>query len=163
MKKLVLLLLMLPVGVYAGDVSITWLQPQNNEDCTIGAPLTDLAGYRVYREILDIPDPAILSFTDSGLLPGDYSYAVTAYNTAGAESRPVRYTETVSTFAVSETTAYIVVKIANSFLLLVAGTVPLGTTCDETQSINGHYAVPVSAVTITGTVEPLVVVAKCGA
>jgi hypothetical protein len=58
-------------------------------------------------------------------------------------------------------TVFTVVKQVNSFILLPVGTIPIGTGCFLDQFINGHYAVPRSLVQWSGTVEPLVVVAKC--
>ena len=63
---------------------------------------------------------------------------------------------------VTEMTAFTLIKQDNRFVLLPVGTVPGGTACDSTQYVNGHYVVPTSAVTWSGTVRPVVVVAKCG-
>ena len=60
-----------------------------------------------------------------------------------------------------DTRAYIVAKIPSGFLLLVVGTVPLGTACNPDTEVNGYNSVPVSAVTFTGA-QDVIVVAKCG-
>jgi len=62
---------------------------------------------------------------------------------------------------VSEPTAYTIVKRPNAFVLLPVGTIPLGTTCMEEQSVNGYYAVPRELVVWSGSIKPDVVVAQC--
>jgi hypothetical protein len=64
-------------------------------------------------------------------------------------------------FSTTYPTVYNIVKKANGFVLLPVGTVPLNTPCDVNTVINGYNAVPVSAVTWSGSVKPIVVVAQC--
>lgn len=61
----------------------------------------------------------------------------------------------------SAPTVYYVIQQANKFLAIPVGTAPVGTACDMTQSVDGMYGVPTSAVTWAGSVHPLAVVAKC--
>jgi hypothetical protein len=58
--------------------------------------------------------------------------------------------------------AYTVVKQRDAFVMLPVGTVPGGTACDSSQSVNGYFVVPRAAVTWSGNVRPEVVVASCG-
>jgi len=67
----------------------------------------------------------------------------------------------IKTLVTIEPQVYNVVKREDRFLLVYVGTAPIGTICDPTQSVNGKYVVPVSAVTWAGTVKPVVVVGTC--
>lgn len=63
------------------NVHLAWTAP---------APQRALLGYKVYRGtelISTISNPATLAYDDNGLLPGNYSYTVTAFYTTG-ESVP---------------------------------------------------------------------------
>ncbi len=98
---------------------------------------------------------------------GNYAVPVSAVTWSGSV-RPIVAVANCETqppvtgrLGTSATTVYNLVKRANGFVLVAVGTVPLNTTCDATQSVNGHNVVPVSAVTWSGSVKPIVVVAKC--
>jgi len=70
--------------------------------------------------------------------------------------------QTPPSLAATAPAVYNVVKKTNGFVLVYVGQVPLNTPCDITQTLNGYYAVPVSAVTLwAGTVKPIVVLAQC--
>jgi hypothetical protein len=90
---------------------------------------------------------------------------IAAINQAGAISYfngPGSKTISVAlTFSTTTPDVYNVVKRDNGFVLVRVGTAPLNTLCDRTQTVNGYYAIPVSAVTWSGTVKPIVVVAQC--
>jgi hypothetical protein len=73
----------------AGTASLSWTAPATNDD---GSALTDLAGYKVYygtapgsysKSFTVTPGT---TYTITGLAPGTYYIAVTAYNTTGMES-----------------------------------------------------------------------------
>ncbi len=74
-----------------GSATVSWTPPTNNTD---GSPLTDLAGYKIYYgtapgsydEVVDINNPGMTSYVIENLLPGDWYFAMTAYNTSGIES-----------------------------------------------------------------------------
>lgn len=112
-----------------------------------------------------INDPAARSYRVQPLRSGTYYFMVAAVNQAGAISYftgPVEKTITVTTtFSTIEPAVYNVVKKKNGFVLVYAGTVPLNTPCNPLQEVNGLYAVPVELVTWSGTVQSIVVVAKC--
>ena len=78
----------LAVLVACGEPSIsqnlTWIAPVENDD---GSQLTDLAGYRIYRNgemILDVSDPSLLDVEIDGK-SGDIVW-LTAYNSYDVES-----------------------------------------------------------------------------
>lgn len=59
-------------------------------------------------------------------------------------------------------TAYNVVKVNDGFVMVPVGTIPVGTQCDATQSVNGYNVIPASSVTWSGNIKPVVVVGRCG-
>ena len=145
----------------SGSTLLSWTNPVQNED---GTTLTDLAGIKIWQLVGQTDNPDISSYVISGKKPGDYTYMATAYTTADppVESKiSNQVTKTATGFSVTDTRAYIVAKTNNAFLLLVVGTVPLGTPCDPDTEVNGKNAVPVDQVTFTG-VEDILVVAQCG-
>ncbi len=98
MKRLLVLVLALFIifgvsmtTVEAGEAILSWDPPTTNAD---GTPLTDLAGYKVYRGMVSgvysaIPFDVgnVTSYTFSGLSEGTtYYYAITAYDASGNES-----------------------------------------------------------------------------
>ena len=74
-----------------GSATIRWTPP--TEDTT-GAPLTNLAGYRIVygtnssnlNQVLELPNPGLTSGMVEGLAPATWYFAVKAYTTSGAES-----------------------------------------------------------------------------
>jgi hypothetical protein len=74
-----------------GSATLSWDAPTENTD---GTALTDLAGYHIYYgnnagELdleIDLAGTASTSYVVSGLAPGTYYFAVTAYSSAGTES-----------------------------------------------------------------------------
>ena len=77
-----LLVLILSAPAFAGDITLAW--DANTE--------ADLAGYKIYfGSASHTYGPPIVigsqtTYTITGLAPGTYYFAVTAYNTAGLES-----------------------------------------------------------------------------
>jgi hypothetical protein len=61
---------------------------------TTGMPLTNLGGFKIYfgrspaalTSVIDVPNPAALTYFVPDLLPGLMYFAVTAYISGGAES-----------------------------------------------------------------------------
>ena len=155
--------MILTIEVFGETTTLSWTPPIKQTTCTDAGDLTNLAGFKIFKMIADITDPAITSHIISGLLPGDHTFVATAYNADGEESLLSNAAvKTTGPLVVQDTTVFTIVKVTNRNLLVVVGTVPLGTECDETESVNGHYVVPIDSATWTGTVRPLVVVAKCG-
>lgn len=74
-----------------GSVTLSWTPPTRNTD---GSTLTNLAGYRIYygtsasslTKTISINSAGLSSYVVTDLPPATYYFAVTAYNSAGAES-----------------------------------------------------------------------------
>jgi len=74
-----------------GTVTLTWIAPTGN---TNGTPLTDLAGYHIHygtsqdnlAKVIDLAGTGTTEYEVSGLAPGTYYFAVTAYTAMGTES-----------------------------------------------------------------------------
>lgn len=147
----------------AGELSATWTAPTQN--CN-GTPLTDLVGYKVRwgQGTSQLPKTT-LAFTATGLKPGDWWFSIAAYNAAGVESEFVSAGKTITPaeFKTTGTTVYTFVRADGKVLVLpTLHTVPVGTVCDATQSVNGKYVVPREAVTWSGSARLVAVLADCG-
>lgn len=73
-------------------------------------------------------------------------------------STPGQMTVTPVTVA---TTAYMELQVPNGFSFLAIGTVPLGTPCNPAQRVNNFNVVDAAAVTWTGSIKRLAVLAAC--
>lgn len=79
------------VATATGSALLTWTPPTQNTD---GTPLTDLAGYKIYWGVSQgtypksaiIDNPGITSYVVEQLTPATWYFALTAVNSAGAES-----------------------------------------------------------------------------
>lgn len=75
-----------------GSAVLSWLPPTRNTD---GSPLTNLAGYRVYwgtspgsyPNQVTLNNPGLTTYVVDNLVSGTYYFAVTAFNSTGAESQ----------------------------------------------------------------------------
>jgi hypothetical protein len=75
-----------------GSAKLEWRAPATY---TNGAPLTNLAGYRIYygtdvtqmQNTIDVSNPGVLSYVIEGLQPNTYYFAVTAVTNTGDESQ----------------------------------------------------------------------------
>jgi major membrane immunogen (membrane-anchored lipoprotein) len=75
------------------SISLSWLPPTTRAD---GTPLAahELAGYRIYmgtsrtvlRPVADLDDENISKYTVNDLESGEYFFAISAFDTDGAES-----------------------------------------------------------------------------
>lgn len=82
----------LAAGIQAGSVSVRWTPPTRNSN---GSALNNLAGYRVYwrsqpgnfNNSMIISKPGVTRVVIDDLGPGNYDFAVTAFNSYGGESR----------------------------------------------------------------------------
>lgn len=163
-RVLLCLLALIVSAAQAEDLTISWENPTTVEQCSTAGPYTDPGGTRIWQMVAELPDPAqtLTETTLTGLKPGTYNFVATSYTAAGEESRVTNKTEhTVTNFVVVDDRAYIVAKVNERFLLLVVGTVPLGTACDPSTEVNGYNSVPVDQVTFTGA-QDVIVVAQCG-
>lgn len=151
-----------------GSASLSWTAPTSNTD---GSALTDLAGFNIYRDGAKIGSAGAttLTYSDTGLADGTYSYTVTAQNAAGVESKPSNPApKTISGTAAASATASASVKVdtrpnpptmvtvastayaprlfRSQFVMLAIGTVPLGTACDPMIRVAGLNRIPTAAV-----------------
>lgn len=75
----------------AGTATFHWVAPMQRSD---GSPLTNLAGYKLYRgltcttqpTVVTISNPGLLTYQDTNVPIGSYCYSLTAYDTNGLES-----------------------------------------------------------------------------
>jgi hypothetical protein len=75
----------------ANAVTLSWEPPQLNAD---GTPLVDLKGYKVhfgaapdtYSDTITLDNAGLATYVVQNLAKGKYYFAVTAYNSKGAES-----------------------------------------------------------------------------
>jgi Putative Ig domain len=73
------------------NVTLSWVPPTVNAD---GTPLTDLKGFKVhygaasktYSDTIEVANPGLTTYVVENLTSGKYYFAVTAYNSKGAES-----------------------------------------------------------------------------
>lgn len=147
----------------ADTLNVTWTAPTGNCNNT---PLTDLRGYRVRwgSGSIDLPATAT-AFDIPNVAPGTWWVNVAAFNSTGQESQYVAAWKTVTPdkFVTKATTVYTFVRAEGKILTLpTLHTVPLGTQCDATQSVNGKYVVPREAVTWSGSARLVAVLADCG-
>ncbi len=163
---------------FSAEAELTWTAPTQNTD---GSALTDLAGFKIYMGTvqggpypvsIDLADPTITTFTVPNLSEGTYYFVSTAYNGADPVQESDLSNEVTKTIlplvpmpptmlTVSNLLVWDIVKQDNKFVFLGVGTVPNGTPCDSTQTVNGRFAVPFDAVEWFGNVRPPVVVADC--
>lgn len=143
----------------AEDITLSWTNPTEQETCT-NSGTTTIDGVNIWQLVGTIDSPTE-SYVIPAMKPGTYTYAATAFNADGESRLSGKTEKTVVGFGVVDERAYIVAKTNGRFLLLVVGTVPLGTACDVETEVNGMNAVPIDAVTFTGARDVLVV-AECG-
>jgi hypothetical protein len=179
---LYMVLMLAPMCSYAGETTLTWEPPTENED---GTPLTDLAGFKIfwgtttgdYPNSADIPDPTATTYTVQNLTPGEWRFVATAYNEAGTESQYSN--EAVKNIvdttplppggvAAAGDSAYIIVQSDDTLVLLDIGTIAADTQCSPDVAVmddNGlvGYKVPVAAIVPYSPSQQLVVAfSQCG-
>ena len=147
----------------ADTAELTWVAPTHN--CN-GTSLTNLAGYDLLygqkRQTLPLTP---LTYTVTGLPPGVWWFSLAAVNSAGERSEFVTVEKTIlpEGFKTIGTTVYTFVRADGKILLLpTLHTVPVGTVCDATQSVNGKYLVPREAVRWSGNARLVAALADCG-
>lgn len=146
----------------AGDLAATWQAPTGNCDNT---PLTDLSGYRVRWGSGTVQLPATATaYTIPNLTPGMWWINVAAFNLKNEESQYVAGWKTVqpSEFVTKTNKVYTFFRSGGNITVVVTPhTVPVGTVCDATQSVNGKYKIALEAITWSGT-KLTAALADCG-
>ena len=165
---ILILALMVAYPVMADDADLSWVTPTETESCTPAGPLTNQAGTRIYQMIADISDPSITTYTVKGLPAGDYEFIATAYTATAESVVSNRAGKTSTGLYVSDDRAYFVLQVSSAdaqlFRTFDFGTVPIGTDCDASNSVNGLYVVDIDLVTMDEgqTIEkPNLAVARC--
>lgn len=172
-----ILLALFATQAMAASVDLSCIAPTLNED---GTAYLDQGGFTFfwgptqggpYPTSVDETDPTNCAQTISDLTEGTWYFVVTAWDDKTPRNESVKSNEATknvgippqppSMMTVQNLTVYTVSKQIDKFVLFAVGTVPVGTSCDSTQSVNGFYVVPIAEVTWTGTVDPDVVVADC--
>lgn len=160
MKRVMILLLLFPLCGWAEDVTLDWTNATEQETCTNSGPTT-IDGVNIWQLVATVDAP-LQTYVIEDQPPGDYTYAATSFNAGGESRLSGKTTKTVTAFVTTSELVFYPVAQPDSVLLLGIGTVPLGTPCDPSVSVNGHNAVDRSLVQWAGTAEPLLVVAQCG-
>lgn len=170
MKTIIALCLLIASPAFAGEVTLTWTNPDRTFTMTDAGPYTNPAGTKIYLEVADTADPNVETVVLPGMKPGTYKFVAVSYNDAGVASPVSGAAEkTITAFVTTDIVVKILAKIPGDFLLLGVGTIPLGTPCNTGVSVKDHYAVPFDNIVWSdparnnGTAElPLIVVARCG-
>lgn len=181
-----MLLVIFAFAANAGTADLTWTQPTQNVDgsaipasgtgrltgnrvewgsCTGTAPNYGF-GVQAGQQVFTTPTAV---YTVPNLAPGTWcfrAYASTTYGESGPSGVAAKVIAPPLPNPPSGLTAaggmvYHIQKRENRFVMLPVGTVPAGTVCDTTQSVNGYYVVPRDSVAWSGTVKPPVVVSPC--
>lgn len=84
---------LMPDGADPRSARLIWERPEFRSN---GAPLTDLAGYRIYaggdpsqlRPVAELCSPETTTWVVGGLSPGTWFFAVTAVDQGGIENDP---------------------------------------------------------------------------
>ena len=176
----IIMALLLSMQAKAGEATLSWTAPTQNTD---GTALTDLAGFKIYAGLVQggpygdvsitINNPTTTTFVVPGLAEGTtYFFVTTAFNSADPVQEsdfsnevskliPPLVPMPPTMLTVQNLLVWDVLKEDDHFKFLGVGTVPGGTTCDPTQTVNGRYVVPNDLVEWFGNVQPPVVVADC--
>ena len=177
------------LGMMLFAIQLCWAPPTMNVDGSVIAgnelPLTYNVHYGVESGLHMNGFPVDPTPIDSCLTwepePGVYYVAMTATNALGERSAisneviktqlaPAPGVPQAPVILADEQVAFTLIKQPNRFLLLPIGTVPAGTVCDPTQTVNGLGAVPTDDVQWTCQDDipngifcprPVVVVASC--
>jgi hypothetical protein len=164
----------------------SWTAPTT---CSDGTPITHcpLTGYTLYTGLKGSTltawgtvAAAATSIQTPGTPAGTWCGQLTANDTAGASSAPTAPvcialgslipaspTGTAVTLATTSTIAYVLVPGADTYGVLIVGTVPLATACDVTHVVLlgtvPYYVVPRASVTLTAPFKNIpALLAQCG-
>ena len=157
--------LWLPLAAHAITPSdqavVSWQAVTQNTDGTRAV----ITGYRVEYGQGNFSHSVVTSAQQvvlSALAPGLWQFRAFALEGAvESAASNIATKTTAASLKVFSPTAYTLVKETDQFVFLPVGTIPVGTLCDSTQRANDLNVVPRIAVTFTGSVQPVVVLAKC--
>jgi hypothetical protein len=177
LTKFIVLLsaLCLSTAVLAGQAVLTWTAPTTNTD---GSALTDGLGYKIYygttstnlNQNVLVNGIGTLTYTVANLPAGTWYFAATTRATSGESAKTGTVSTTIvpslpsppSGLVVVGLVAHVIKQTKDNVSLVAVGTVPNGTACDTSKTVNGMYVVPSAAVTWFGSVRSEVVLAQCG-
>jgi hypothetical protein len=178
MRLILALVAFLAAGAaLAGDAPLSWTHNGKNTD---GSAAT-LTGFRIYYDtddtldrVIDIPNGALRAYVVTGLPPGTWHFAMTAYSADGESVRTGTVTRDIAqpappqpptSVTLTARPAYTIKQTQDNVAVVPVGSVPAATACDATRGVivtgKPYYRVPVSAVSWIGTVRPVVVFADC--
>lgn len=151
MKKIYLMLLMLPFTVMAGEGELTWTTPTHM--CN-GSPITNYDGVmlRYGQKVIHAPADTT-TYTVTDLTPGTWWFGVSTVVTSGEESPFLVVEKEVlpEEFVTKTTVVYTFLRSNGNVIVIPTNhTVALGVVCDATQSVNGKYKIPLEDVTWSG-------------
>lgn len=184
MRKLIVLLALMPSMLWAASADLSWTHPTSYTD---GTPLplasitsTDIA-YGLCNAgktaiagtptVVAVPAPAV-SKSVTGLTNGSWCFqARTAVGASLSDYTAVVAKDVVlkpsppSGLTVSVQTAFMAVRQNDAYVMLPVGSVPGGTKCDSNNGViaggKSYFAVPSSAVQWYGSTKPTVALATC--
>lgn len=136
---------------------ITWFCPSSTDPS--GYAATAIWGYR--SELL--PNwPALISGSKVSL---DSLWRAASTGNPDSELAPLAQAQETATrpqpLKTTGTTVYYVIQQPDKYVAVPVGNVPIGTICNQSQSVDGMYGVAAASVTWYGNVKPVAVVAPC--
>jgi hypothetical protein len=166
-----IVLYMLSHAAFAGKAELTWQVPLTYcDNSPMATPDSYTLTYGQKKETL-LPGTTV-SHTVTGLAPGFWWFSLAA-NVTNPTAVPPKVDQ--SQFATVEkeilpedfrtvsTAVYTFIRAEGKVLVLpTLHTVPLGTVCDASQSVNGKFVLPRSAVSWSGSARLVAVLGDCG-
>jgi hypothetical protein len=157
-----MVLLAMALTARAGTADLSWTAPTRNCDGTL---LTNLAKYNMTygQKRVDLPLTP-LTHTVTGLAPGVWWFSLAAVNADGDRSEFITVEKTIAPteFTTKTNKVYTFFRSGGNITVVATShTVPIGTVCDATQTVNGKYKVALEAVTWSGT-KLTAALADCG-
>lgn len=178
--KRVALLLLLPLSVLAGSLSLNWTVPTKNTD---GSNLTDGTSYKLYcantsagvATATPVTIPGINTTSTTLAFPaGPVFCSISTVSTSGGEGPRSNIAQGVVpasvpnppsnvTMTTSSGIAYKMRQAVDGYSLVRVGTVPAGIMVDGSHTIDGLCVVPRDSVKFDSPIapKPLIVVGPC--
>jgi hypothetical protein len=146
-----IIILLTPVSLYAGNVTLTWDPPTTNVD---GSDLTDLAGYKIhygiestnYTEIIDIGN--VSEYPINNLTEGTtYYFVITAYDLSVPPNESVFSNELDIYISTTDTTSPVIAGVQSTDI--TSSSVNISWTTDEVSDTRIEYGFTTSYGNIT--------------